>query len=169
MDRFTKVQNPLLTAHVGVVDDRFTPRAPTVVFVGADPKLVGGVGLQVVDDCFAGWAGLVDPLPVPLSVADGVEPGTRRRQITKERKWKDLRTTQGVPQVSVLNPQPFHRAIQSVRLFSRIPGCFADFMRLFWRTKSQSHGRTKQKSMDSSLRTTSRLLQWSNSGRPRLL
>lgn len=63
----------LLTAHVGVVDDRFAPHAAAVVLVGADPKLVGRVGFQVVDDCVAGRAGLVDPLPVSLSVADGVK------------------------------------------------------------------------------------------------
>lgn len=76
-------QNVVLTVHVGVVHDRFTPRAPAVVFVGAYAKLVGGVGFQVVNDGFAGWAGLVDPLPVPLSVADGVEPETGKRQIRK--------------------------------------------------------------------------------------
>lgn len=77
-------ENLFLTAHVGVVDDRFAPRAPAVVFVGAYAKLVGSVGFQVVDDGFAGWAGLVDPFPVPLSVADGVEPATRKMQITKD-------------------------------------------------------------------------------------
>lgn len=73
------------------MDDRFTPRAPAVIFVGAYTKLVGSVGFQVVDDGFAGWAGLIDPLPVPLSVADGVEPETKKIQITKEGKWKGPR------------------------------------------------------------------------------
>lgn len=100
--RLVLVEKRFLTAHVGVVDDRFAPRAPAVVFVGAHAKLVGGVGFQVVDDGFAGWAGLVDPLPVPLSVADGVEPETRKRQITTwKRQRKDPRTTEGVPQGSV--------------------------------------------------------------------
>lgn len=69
----TKLKSLLLTAHVGVVDDRFAPRAAALVLVGADPELVGCVGFQVVDDGVAGGAGLVDPLPVPLSVADGVK------------------------------------------------------------------------------------------------
>lgn len=55
------------------MDDRFAPHAAAFVLVGADPKLIGRVGFQVVDDCVAGWAGLVDPLPVPLSVADSVK------------------------------------------------------------------------------------------------
>lgn len=63
-----------LTTHVGVVNDRFAPRAPAVVLVGADAKLVGRVGLQVVNDCVTGGASLVDPLPVSLPVADGVVP-----------------------------------------------------------------------------------------------
>lgn len=67
----------VLTTHVGVVDDRFAPSAPAVVLVGADAELVRRVGLQVVDDRVAGRAGLVDPLPVSLSVADGVEPEVR--------------------------------------------------------------------------------------------
>lgn len=126
LERFVRVEKCFLTAHVGVVDDRFAPRAPAVVFVGAHAKLVGGVGLQVVDDGFAGWAGLVDPLPVPLSVADGVEPETKKRQITKERKWKDPRTTEGVPQGSILDPQLIHQPnvsfiIMSMRMFQRHP------------------------------------------------
>lgn len=63
-----------LTTHVGVVDDRLAPCAPTVIFVGADAKLIWRVGLQIVNDRVAGRAGLVDPLPVPLPVADGVIP-----------------------------------------------------------------------------------------------
>lgn len=68
------------------MDNRFTPRAPTVILVGAHTKFVGCVGFQVVDDCFAGWAGLIDPLPVPFSVADGVEPKTRYRWSQTELK-----------------------------------------------------------------------------------
>lgn len=56
------------------MDDRFAPHAAAVVLVGADAKLVGSVGFQVVDDRVTSWAGLIDPLPVPLSVADGVKP-----------------------------------------------------------------------------------------------
>lgn len=133
--RLVLVEKRFLTAHVGVVDDRFAPRAPAVVFVGAHAKLVGGVGFQVVDDGFAGWAGLVDPLPVPLSVADGVEPETRKRQITTwKRQRKDPRTTEGVPQGSVLDPQRIHRP--STRFIvtcsspggwiKDVPGCVAD-------------------------------------------
>lgn len=68
----------LLTAHVGVVDDWFAPHAAAVVLVGPDAELVGRVGFEVVDDGVAGRAGLIDPLPVPLPVADGVEPEGRR-------------------------------------------------------------------------------------------
>lgn len=85
------------------MDDRFAPRAPAVVFVGAYAELVGGVGFQVVDDGFAGGAGLVDPLPVPLSVADGVEPNTREGAIKRDPRGP--RTTEGVPQGPVLDPQ----------------------------------------------------------------
>lgn len=59
-------------AHVGFVNDRLAPDSAAFVFVGADPKLIWGVGLQVVNHSVAGGAGLVDPLPVPLPVADGV-------------------------------------------------------------------------------------------------
>lgn len=62
------------------MDDRFTPHAPAVFLVGPDAKLVGRIGFKVVDDRVAGWAGLIDPLPVPLSVADGVEPKARGRE-----------------------------------------------------------------------------------------
>lgn len=62
------------------MDDRFAPRAAAVVLVGADAKLVRRVGFQVVDDRVAGRAGLVDPLPVPLPVADGVKPEGRQKK-----------------------------------------------------------------------------------------
>lgn len=153
--RLVLVEKRFLTAHVGVVDDRFAPRAPAVVFVGAHTKLVGGVGFQVVDDGFAGWAGLVDPLPVPLSVADGVEPETRKRQITTwKRQRKDPRTTEGVPQGSVLDPQRIHRP--STRFIVTL---------LFRRTKSQSLERSKEKATGSSWRTSPGRLLRSDSGR----
>lgn len=63
----------LLTAHVGVVNDRLAPKAAAIILVGTNPKLVLGVGLQVIDHRVAGWTRLVDPLPVPLPVSDGVE------------------------------------------------------------------------------------------------
>lgn len=56
------------------MDGGFAPDAAAVVLVGADAELVRRVGLQVVDHGVAGRAGLIDPLPVPLPVADGVEP-----------------------------------------------------------------------------------------------
>lgn len=60
------------------MDDWFAPHATAVVLVGADAELVGRVGFQVVDDRVTGWAGLIDPLPVPLPVANGVKPEGRR-------------------------------------------------------------------------------------------
>ena len=56
------------------MDDRFAPHPAAIVLVGADAELVGSVRLQIINDRVAGWACLVDPLPVPLSVADGVKP-----------------------------------------------------------------------------------------------
>lgn len=76
------MEKVLLTGRVGAVDDRFAPEAAAVVLVGANPELVLRVGLQVVDDGVTGRTGLVDPLPVPLPVADGVEPGAGRRTHT---------------------------------------------------------------------------------------
>lgn len=82
------------------MDDWLAPHAPAVVLVGPHAELVGRIGLQVVDDRVAGRAGLIDPLPVPLSVADGVEPEARQRQrkvgvMTKRwrrtRRWMDLK------------------------------------------------------------------------------
>lgn len=74
------------------MDDQFAPRAAAVVLVGADAKLIWRVGFQVVDDRVAGWAGLIDPLPVPLSVADGVEPGGRQG---KESQVSNLKSQGG--------------------------------------------------------------------------
>lgn len=62
------------TSHVGVVNDRLAPHAAAVILVGADPKLVRRVGLEVVNHSVTGRAGLVIPLTVPLSVADCVVP-----------------------------------------------------------------------------------------------
>lgn len=56
------------------MDYGFAPHPAALVFVGADAKLIRCVGLQVVDYGVAGRTRLIDPLPVPLSVADGVEP-----------------------------------------------------------------------------------------------
>lgn len=71
--------NLLLTAHVGVVKDWFAPHAAAIVLVGANSKLVRGVGFQVVDDRVARWTGLIIPLPVPLPIADGVKTVDTRR------------------------------------------------------------------------------------------
>lgn len=117
VDRLVLVEKRFLTVHVGVVDDWFAPRAPAVVFVGPHAKLVGGVGFQVIDDGFTGWAGLVDPLPVPLSVAYGVEPETGKRQIIiRKRKGNDPRTTEGVPQGSIFDPQQIHEDVSETSL-----------------------------------------------------
>lgn len=68
------MEGAFLTAHVGVLDDRFTPHAAPVVLVGANTKLIWGVGLQVIHHRVAGRTRLVDPLPVPLSVPDCIKP-----------------------------------------------------------------------------------------------
>lgn len=98
---------PPPTAHVGAVDDRFAPRAPAIVFVGANAKFVGGVGFQVVDDGFTGWAGLVDPFSVPLSVADGVEPEEEEDDKIKIKKRME-RFHKGISQGYILEPQLIH-------------------------------------------------------------
>lgn len=69
-----KDDGELLTAHAGAVVQRFAPQTAALVLVGTDAKLVWRVGLQVVNDRVAGGTRLVDPLPVPLPEADGVEP-----------------------------------------------------------------------------------------------
>lgn len=94
-----KIQQSL-TTHVSVVNDRFAPRAPAVVLVGANAKLIGRVRLQVVDDCVAGGAGLVDPLPVPLPVADGVVPEGDRKTWNNYHngsvlRWEHIRVVHG--------------------------------------------------------------------------
>lgn len=60
--------------YVGAVHDGFAPHPAALVFVGPDTELVLSVGFEVVDHGVAGGAGLIDPLPVPLSVTDCVEP-----------------------------------------------------------------------------------------------
>lgn len=67
------------TSHVGVVDHWFTPHSTAVViFVGSDNKLVGCVGLEVVNHSIRGRTGLIDPLSVSFSVADGVIPVSKK-------------------------------------------------------------------------------------------
>lgn len=56
------------------MEQRLAPQTGFPIRVGTDAKLVRRVGLQFVDDHVAGGTRLVDPLPVPLPVADGVEP-----------------------------------------------------------------------------------------------
>lgn len=71
------LQDELVSMHtpnVGAVDDGFAPHAAAVIFVGSDTKFIVGVGFQVVDDCVAGGACLIDPLLIPFSVADCVVP-----------------------------------------------------------------------------------------------
>lgn len=65
------------TPHVGAVDDGFAPHTTAVIFVGSDAKFVVSVRFQVVYDCVTGGARLIDPLPVPFSVADCVVPTSR--------------------------------------------------------------------------------------------
>jgi len=72
-----------VTSHVGVVDHWLAPHSTTVVFVGSDAEFIGCVGLEVVDNSIRGGAGLVDPLPVPFSIADGVMPGLKTQWLLK--------------------------------------------------------------------------------------
>lgn len=99
-----EVVKELLTAHVGVVDNRFAPHAAAVVLIGADAELVGRVGFQVINDCVACRACLVDPLPVPLSVADSVEPEGDKGA---GRCSDCLKSAFGVPQGSSFGPFEF--------------------------------------------------------------
>lgn len=109
-NKITEKINQSLTTHVGVVNDRLAPCAATVIFVGADTKLIWRVGLQVVDDRVAGGAGLVDPFPVPLPVADGVIPVGDRKTGKNQHgsnvlRWEHIwvvASQSGVPQGSVL-------------------------------------------------------------------
>lgn len=71
----------LLTGRVGTLDGGFTPGTAAVILVGADPKLVGRLRSQVVDDRVTRRARLIDPLPVFLPVANSVE--TTWKQETK--------------------------------------------------------------------------------------
>lgn len=75
-----------VTSHVGVVDHWLAPNSTTVVFVGSDTKFIGCVGLEVVDYGIRSGAGLVDPLPVSFSIADGVMPGSKTHWLSKRLK-----------------------------------------------------------------------------------
>lgn len=61
-----------------VVDDRLAPHSSAILGVGLHAELVDCVGPQVVNDRVAGRAGLVVPLPVPLTITHRVvsEPKT---------------------------------------------------------------------------------------------
>ncbi len=80
-----------ITSHVGVVDHWFAPNSTTVIFVGSDSKFVGCVGLEVVDYCIRCGAGLVDPLPVSFSIANGVMPGSKIHRLLKYPVDKQLK------------------------------------------------------------------------------
>lgn len=58
------------------MDNWLAPHSAAFLVVGSDTKLVGRVGLQVIDDHVAGGAGLLSPLPVPLTVTHCVVPGS---------------------------------------------------------------------------------------------
>lgn len=64
-------------AGVGVVDDGRCPVPDPFVCVGAHLKLIGRVGLQVLDDRGAAGAGLVLPLPVRIRPRGGGLRGLR--------------------------------------------------------------------------------------------
>lgn len=63
------------------MNDRLAPLSSAIFRAGLDTKLIDGVGLQVVNDCVTGWAGLVVPLPVPLTITHCVvsEPMTEKK------------------------------------------------------------------------------------------
>lgn len=81
-----------VTSHVGVVDHWFAPHSTTVIFVGSDAKFVGCVGLEVVDYGIRCGAGLVDPLPVSFSIANGVMPGSKTHRLFKYSIDKQLKS-----------------------------------------------------------------------------
>lgn len=64
------------------MNDRHAPRSTAILRVGLDPKLIGCVGLQVVNDGVTGRTGLIVPLLAPLTVAHGVvsEPKTEQNR-----------------------------------------------------------------------------------------
>lgn len=92
------------------MDDRFAPCATAVILVGADAKLIRRVGFQVINDCVACWACLVDPIPVSLSVADSVESdGEKGKMPLPTARWLDcLKTALGAPQSSIFGPLYFN-------------------------------------------------------------
>lgn len=54
------------------MNDRLAPHSSAVLGVGLDAELIDCVGLQVVNDRVASRAGLVVPLPVPLTITHRV-------------------------------------------------------------------------------------------------
>lgn len=92
------------------MDDWFAPCATAVILVGADAKLIRRVGFQVINDCVACWACLVDPIPVSLSVADSVESdGEKGKMPLPTARWLDcLKTALGAPQGSIFGPLYFN-------------------------------------------------------------
>ena len=60
------------------MNDWLAPPSAAVLRVGPHPKLVGRVGLEVVDDRVAAGAGLVGPFPVPLAVTHRVVTATEQ-------------------------------------------------------------------------------------------
>lgn len=66
----------------------FAPHSVAIFRAGLDTKLIDCVGLQVVNDRVARWAGLVVPLPVPLTITHRVvsEPKTKMEQNKHEDK-----------------------------------------------------------------------------------
>lgn len=92
------------------MDDWFAPCATAVILVGTDAKLIRRVGFQVINDCVACWASLVDPIPVSLSVADSVESdGEKGEMPLPTARWLDcLKTALGAPQGSIFGPLYFN-------------------------------------------------------------
>lgn len=74
------------------MDHWLAPHSTTVVFVGSNTKFVGCVGLEVVDHSIRGGAGLVDPLPVSFSIADGVMPDSKTHWLVDKRFKSHLHT-----------------------------------------------------------------------------
>lgn len=65
-----------------VVNDRLAPHASAILRAGLDAELIDRVGLQIVNDRVASRAGLVVPLPAPLTVTHCVvsEPKTEQHK-----------------------------------------------------------------------------------------
>lgn len=66
-----------------VVDDWLAPQSSAILRVGLDTKLIDCVGPQIVNDRVTSWAGLVVPLPVPLSITHRVVSETKTKQNMK--------------------------------------------------------------------------------------